>query len=604
MRRFVSAMLFALAVVAAPLVSVAAPAAEAIKAPVPKVEATWAKLTLKGTYPEGPSLPGLFGEVQETFGALLARIEKAEKDEDVSGLILNIQSPTLGWSQVNTLSQAIDRLQSKGKKVLAYLDSATTMDYLVATTCDQIVVPESGMLMLIGLRAEVTFYKNLFDKLGVEADMLRVGEFKSAAEPYTRTEMSEPFRREMEEIIDDYYRQIVEGVAKGRGLDPKKVQELIDNGPHSAADAKAAGLIDLVAYEDQIRDLIKEGKPNLDLTVTDNYGKKKIDTDFSGMTGMIKMMNLLMGVEPTQRRSSTSKVAIIYANGAIMTGESTAGILGGETLGSDTLVKAIRKADSDKSVKAIVLRVNSPGGSALASDLIWRALEKVEKPFVVSMGDVAGSGGYYIAMGADRIFAEPGTLTGSIGVVGGKFGLQGLFEKVGVTTDVIARGKNSGVMSMLDGFTETERTAMQKMLNDIYKQFTEKAAAGRKMEYDKLEALARGRVYTGAMALKIGLVDELGTLEDAVQHAAELAKLDTSKPIERLVLPKPKSPLEELFGPLDPDATAKTAGAEAIRATLEQLSPELASQLQSLDAINLLANELRLTLMPFRVIVK
>ncbi|MBC7819021.1 MAG: signal peptide peptidase SppA, partial [Planctomycetaceae bacterium] len=485
--------------------------------------ATWAHIELKGSYAEGPQMMSLFGDVTESLAEAIGRLDKAAKDDSVTGVVLKIDGPSIGRGKLNEFRQAIGRVRAKGKKVVAYLDSAGSGDYLVAAGCDEVVMPESGVLMLLGVRSEVSFYKNLFDLIGLKAEMLRVGEYKSAAEPYSRTEMSKEFREELEQVLGDFYDQMVEQVATGRGLTAEKVKDAIDNGPHTAAAAKELGLITRVAYEDELTGILKGDKVDTTIKLTKRYGKKKLDNDFSGPLGMIKIMNMMMGLEPQARSSKNPKIAVIHASGMIMPGASASDFLGDSTLGSDTLVKAIEKASSDATVKAIVLRIDSPGGSALASDLIWRAIEKVEKPIVASMGDVAGSGGYYIAMGADTIFAEPGTITGSIGVVGGKIALEGLYNKVGITTSVVARGKNSGILSMTSGFTESERAAMTKLLLDIYKQFTEKAAKGRKMEYAKLEKLARGRIYSGATALKLGLIDKLGTLEDAVEHAKELA---------------------------------------------------------------------------------
>lgn len=570
----------------------------------PPSPTTWAKIELKGSYAEGAQMLGLFGSVSESLADGIARLEKAASDKKISGVILRFNSPSTGWAKQNEFRQAIKRIQAKGKKVYAYLDSGTSKDYLIASVCDKIIMPESGVLMVLGMQAEVTFYKNLFDTIGVKADMLRVGEFKSAAEPYTRTEMSEPFRREMEELLDDYYRQIVDVISQGRKLDRKKVIAMIDSGPHTATDAKKLGLIDEVAYEDELEKIIIDNGKLDALKTVRGYGKKKLDTDFSGFAGMMKLMNLMMGIEPSSRRGSGSKIAVIHASGMILTGRSTSDLFGGEVLGSETFIKAVQKADKDSSVKAIVLRVDSPGGSALASDLMWRALEKVNKPIVVSMGDVAASGGYYIAMGADRIFAEPGTLTGSIGVVGGKFALKGLYEKIGISTTVIRRGKNSGVMSTLEGFSDSERKAMTKMLHEVYDQFTQKAAQGRKMEYAKLEKLARGRVYTGAMAVKIGLVDELGTLEDAFNHAKQLAGIKPGEKVDRMILPRPSSPFEQLFGSVDSDARIAASSANGTMQLLKALSPELAAHLKGIAIVNLLAREPRLTLMPFRITVK
>jgi protease-4 len=578
------------------------PQADAEQA-VAKKKLTVAHIEIHGSYPEGAAAPGLFSEVVETLTIGLQRMDKAGRDDDLEAVILHIDSPSIGWAKLHELRTGIQKMRQKGRKVYAWLESGMTKDYLLASACDEIVLPESGMLMMPGLRAEVSFYKNLFDMLAIQPQMLRVGEFKSAAEPYSRSEMSPAFREEMEAILDDYYRQIVEMVASSRKLTAEQVKSAIDTGLYTAADAKKLGLIDRISYEDAIADLIKGDRKEAEIKIVKGYGKKKIDTDFSGIAGMAKMMNLMMGVEPTQRKSSSPKIAIINAVGPIMSGSSKADFFGDESMGSTTMIKAIRQARDDASVKAIVLRIDSPGGSALASDLMWHELETLDgkKPLIVSMGDVAASGGYYIAMGADRIFAEPGTLTGSIGVVGGKLAFEKFFEKIGITTSVVQRGKNSGVLSMTTPFTESERESMQKMLNDIYGQFTKKAAAGRKMDYDKLEKMARGRVYTGAQALKLGLVDELGTLTDAIAHAKKAAGLDPDQKLERLDLPKPISPFEQLFGPIDPGTTSLNAAASA---WLKQLPPEVTEQLQGLGVYELLAKERVLTVMPYRMLVK
>lgn len=566
------------------------------------VKVTWAEIQLKGSYPEGPQAPSLFGPLADSLSDMIGRLDRAAGDENIKGVVLKIDSPSLGRAQQSEVRQAIARVRAKGKRVIAYMDSADSSSYLVAVACNEVVMPEPGVLTVLGLRAEITFYKNLLDKLSVKPEMLRVGEYKSAAEPYSRTTMSEPFKREMNEILDDYYKQMIDTIAKARKLDRKKVIAAIDSGPHTAEAARKLGMIDRIAYADELTAVMK-GKDNVSVRIAKGYAKKKVDNDFSGITGMMKMMNLLMGVQPSRRGSSRPKIAVIHASGTIMTGSSSSSLFGGQTMGSDTIVKAVNKAANDKTVKVIVLRVNSPGGSALASDLMWRALQKSGKPVVVSMGDVAASGGYYISMGADVIFAEPGTLTGSIGVVGGKVALRGMYKKVGINTTVLSRGKNSGAMSMTDGFTESERAAMQNMMNEIYKQFTTKAAKGRKMKYAKLEKLARGRVYTGSMALKIGLVDKLGTLHDALAHAKKLGGFKPGDKVERLVLPAPSSPFEALFGP---QATARSedAAVRSLYRSLERTAPQVAKQLQSLELVNLLSKEPALMLLPFRLNVR
>ena len=560
------------------------------------IRENWAHIIIKGDYPEGPQMPGLFGDVTESLSKLTQRLEKASEDKSLSGVILHIKGTSVGWAKLNEIRQAIQKVRKKDKKVYAWIESGMTKDYLLATACDEIVMPESASLILLGLRAEVSFYKNLFDWLNVKPDVLRVGEYKSAAEPYTRTDMSPAFREEMEAILDNYYGQIVDTISKDRGLADNKVEAAIDAGPYMAADAKERGLIDHLAYEDQLPKLITGGDKNKDVKIIKKYAKKRLDTDFSGIAGLIKLMDLLAGIDSSQRIGSGPRVAVIYATGAIMSGSSSqGGLFGVNVLGSDTFIKAVEKAAKDDQVKAIVVRVDSPGGSALASDLMWRALEESGKPLVVSMGDVAASGGYYISMGAERIFAEPGTLTGSIGVVGGKLAVEGLYNKIGITTSVISRGKNSGTFSPMTGFTESEKAAVTKLLHAVYKQFTEKAAEGRKMKYDQLEKLARGRVYTGEMALKIGLVDELGTLEEAIEYARKLGKIPEGDKFEKLILPRPTSPFEQLFGTAD----TQSRQSSQLSSMLKLLSPELAQQLKKFDLINLLSREKTLTIMPF-----
>lgn len=565
--------------------------------------ATYAEIEIKGAYHEGASLPGLFGEASESLDTALARLDKAAADEKIVGVILKIHSPTIGGAKVNAFRKAIARVQAKGKKVHGWMADGGNADYLLACACDEVVMPEPGTLMMVGLRAEISFYKNLFDMIGVKAEMLRVGEYKSAAESYTRTKMSPEFRQEMEEILDDRYKQLIDTISSSRKIAADKVIAAIDEGPLTSLQAKKLGLIDRIAYEDDVEAALAKAAEGKTFKVVKKYGKKKTEVDTS-FVGMMNMIQTLMGNEPPKRKSSNPKLAIIYATGMIMTGKSTTDFLSGESvMGSDTMIKAIREANQDATVKAIVLRVDSPGGSALASDLMWHELELIKKPFVVSMGDVAGSGGYYIAMGADRIFADPGTITGSIGVVGGKLALDGLYNKVGITTDVISRGKNSGVLSSTHGFTDSERDSMQRLLNDIYEQFTSKAAQGRKMEKAQLEKLARGRVYTGSAALKLKLVDELGGLDDAIAWAKKQAGVGPDEKLEKLVLPKAVSPLESLLGPLDPNADARVARS-AVREFLRGISPELEQNLQVMQLMQILSRERTLTVMPFRLIVK
>ena len=560
----------------------------------------WAEIKLSGSLPEGPSLPGLFGEISESLNRIFERLDAAVNDREIQGIILKIENPSLGLGGVHELRSKIQDVRKSGKQVYGFLETATTSDYLIAAACDKIFMPEPGLLLMTGLRAEVSFYKNLLDMLEIQADILRVGKFKSAAEPYTRTEMSPEFRQEIEEMLDDQFNLIVSAIATARGITEQQVSEAVDNGPLTPQHALRLKLIDGVRYADEIEDIVLQDQQDSEFVLVEKYGRKKVDTNFDGFSGLIKMMNLMMGVEPGQKKSEKPQIAVIYASGPIMPGRGTSGPFGDEMIGSESMVDTIREAAKNDRVKAILLRINRPGGSATASDLIWRALEQVDKPIVVSMGDVAASGGYYIAMGADYIFVEPGTITGSIGVVGGKLALEGLFKKLGITTSIISRGKNAGALSMTTPFSDSERESMQKMMNEIYETFTTKAAAGRNMPLEKLLDLAGGRIYLGPRAVENGLVDEIGTLDQAVKKAAELAEIDEAK-VERLLLPKPTSPFEQLFGPID-----TTTRHQTLIESFQNVLPEeiLQTVRQALLVEKLTAADPRLLILPFQLKMK
>jgi protease-4 len=337
----------------------------------------------------------------------------------------------------------------------------------------------------------------------------------------------------------------------------------------TATRAKELGLIDRVAYSDKLRSELADAYDAETLVYVKNYGQKEVDTDFSGPMGFFKLMQVMMGGSSSSAERRGKKIAVVYAVGPIMTGKSQSDPFGGHVLGSTTIVEALRKANKDKQVAAIVLRIDSPGGSALASDLIWHETQVIEKPIVASMGDVAASGGYYIAMGADKIVAAPGTITGSIGVVGGKLAIRGLYDKIGITTETIERGRNSGLFSSSGPFTDSQRAVVTELMEDIYRQFTTKAAQGRKMPVDKLRELAGGRIYTGQQAKDNGLVDELGTLHDAIAQAKQLAGLEKDAEVRIEVMPEPTNFFETLFGDLSKEEEVR------IGERFESLAPEL-----------------------------
>jgi protease-4 len=567
-----------------------------------RTTATLAHIKLTGNPKEAPvQTDSLFGLGGENFKSKIDRIQKAKADESVRGLLLEIDDLNVGWGKTDELRRAVADFRKSGKKAFAYLQSGDTRDYLLATACDEIIVPEPGWLMLTGVRAEASFYKDLLDKLGIQADMLQMGRYKGAAEPFTRSGMSKEFRSQLEKVLDDYYANgLVHAIAESRPgkekLTDADVQRLIDRGPYSARGALKAGLIDRVAYLDDLpKDLQKELKADK-VAVSKNYEQAKSDEIKIGSPlDILKMLNPVKSM-----KTGGAKIAVVYASGLITTGKSGASLLEGEVVGSTTLVEAIREAEDDATVKAIVLRVDSPGGSALASDLIWHELRRCKKPVVASMSDVAASGGYYISMGARKVYAEPGTLTGSIGVVGGKLALGGLFDKAGVKTETIARGANANIMSSATPFSESERRVWASLMRDTYDQFLDRVADNRrragkeKLTKEELEEnLAGGRVWTGRQAKENGLVDELGTLADAVAGAKELAGIPADTEPELLQLPKPKGLLETLM-----DLKSDTL-APALRGF-----PELTHRLRPAAALLQLRGEPVWLVVPYQVEVR
>ena len=508
----------------------------------------FAVLSVQGQLNEGAEAAVPFGGSQTNLGKLIKRIDQAAADDELVGLILKIRSPSIGRAKIDELRTAIKRVRDAKKKVYADLQMATTSDYLIASACDEIVMPPAASLIVTGVRIEVTFYKEMLQKIGAKADIMQVGDFKGAGETYTRSEMSPELKKQYESLATDFYDQILTTIARDRNLPRERVIELIDKGLYMAGDAKQKGLIDRVAYQtDWDTFLKKTASTDGDVELLDRYGKKQIDTDFSGFAGMMKFMNLLMGQSNKTKSTAEPQIAVVYVVGAIVPGKSTNTLMGNSIVGSETIINAIRSAEKNERVKAIVLRVDSPGGSALASDLIWNEIRKCEKPVIASMGDVAASGGYYVAMGAKQIFADEGTLTGSIGVVGGKVALEDTFHKLGITTDIVSRGKNSGVFSLLQPFSESERQALGAMMKNIYEQFVSKAALSRGMDQKQMDPLAEGKVYTGRQAKTLGLVDELGGLHEAILAAKKSAGLKAEDQIDLLPLPRRKTFFEELL---------------------------------------------------------
>lgn len=590
--------------------AVAEPAAPAaVERPAKrKSTATIAHVRLTGGLPDGVGQGGLLSDVAPHLHRIIERIDKAAQDARVKGLVLAIESPALGRARGDEIRAAIARVRAAGKPVAAHLVGGGPVPYMIALACDTIAMPPAAPLEITGVRTEMTFFKSMLDRLGVKAEILQVGEFKGAGEPLTRDSMSPQLRRQYEVFVGDLFEQLVERVAEGRKLPGERARELIDTGVFTPEAARAAGLIDAVAYEDEVIDGLAKRLRLEEPKVVRDYAERKIDDDFSGLGGLVKLMEMLSGQKQAPPAGKGKRIAIVHVTGEIRDGTGRDDLLGGAAAGSETVVKAVRAAARDEAVAAIVLRIDSPGGSALASDLIWREVQQAGKPVVASLSDIAASGGYYVAVAAERIVAAPGTLTGSIGVVGGKVAIGGGLEKLGIHTDVVSKGRNAGWLSMSEPFTDSERAAFMETMQDVYRLFTTKVAAGRKLELERVKALAEGRVFTGRMAKEAGLVDRLGTLDDAIDEARKLAGIAADEPLDRLLLPEPRGLFEDLFGATAGGGpVARALAAAPLRAALLgriHAVPGLAALIGEIDALELVASGRPLLMLPARIRVQ
>jgi len=531
----------------------AAPMSAADKKDKKESPPTIAHIELSGDLDESPVAESLLGGAGgESLRMKLDRIAKAKADPLVKGLLIEIKDLSFGvfsFGKIEEVRAAIADFRKSGKKTWAYTESIGGLDYLVALACETVVIPEGGEFGMIGLNIEMMFFKDTFAKFNIKADFLTMGDAKGAADPYLRTELSPENKKQYDMVLDDLYENGIIGAMIAARPERKwtveSVKKLIDGGPYAAKKALALGLVDRVSFFDALEvDMLKVAGNKA--TLSRDYGKSKPGEMENPLTAMMKLFN------PTKKAGSKNpKIAVIYAVGAIESGKGGGGLFGGASMGSDTIIAAIKTAEKDDTVKGIVLRVDSPGGSALASDLMWHELRSCKKPVIASMGDVAASGGYYIAMGTQKIYAEPGTLTGSIGVISGKIAIGGAKEMLGLKTQTLSRGANSGIMNGDRPFSESERKAMLDVMKDIYDQFIDKTVAGRqaagaKLTRETLLPIAGGRIWTGRRAKELGLVDELGTLDDAIADMKKRAKIDGEKDVELLILPEPTSFLDRL----------------------------------------------------------
>jgi len=474
-------------------------------------------------------LPDLIlGTDELTVRAYVELIRKAKGDSRIAGILLRpggINSPF--WAKLQEIRSAIDDFKSSGKYVHAWLEYAGDREYYLASVADRVYLLPSASLDLTGVATYEIFLRGTFDWIGTYPDFLHVGDYKTAVNTYLEKTYT-PAHKEMSESLNrSQYDHLVRSIANSRKKPEAEVQALIDQGPFQPEDALRVGLIDEVAYEDELDDLVDDLR----------------DADYVDAEDYARVSWEATGVRPR------SKIAIIHATGVINSGSSGFDPVNGAVIGADSLVEYIREARADRSIRAIVLRVDSPGGSSTASDVIWRELSisrENQRPVIVSMSDLAASGGYYIALGGDAIVAQPGTLTGSIGVYTGKFVTTGSLDKLGANIESTSDGKHAQIYSPDRRFTPEERAKIQESMQLVYDQFIERTAAARHMPPEKVDEVAQGRVWTGEQARQIGLVDDIGGLYKAIDLAKQRARLAADEEVQFVVYPKRRSIYEVL----------------------------------------------------------
>lgn len=482
-------------------------------------------------------------------------ILRAKDDRRINGLLLTLKSPSAGYAKVQELRDAIREFRESGKWTAAWTETAGEFGpgtglYYLATACETIWLAPPGDVNLTGLRAEVPFVRSALDKIKVYPDYDQRGKYKNAMNFFTHTKMTDAHREAMEALLDDLYRQLRQGIAEARGLTDDEVGALIDRGPYIGPRALEAKLVDRLGYRDELMGWLKEKNG-----------------------GRLPVLKVRQYLKTGRHWDHGARIALIYGVGAIGRGEDASDPFSGQQrMGSDTVAAAIRAAREDDAVRAIILRVDCPGGSYVASDVVWREvkLTKGVKPIVVSMSDVAASGGYFVSMAADRIVAEPGTITASIGVLSGKFVTKDAWDWVGITSDAVQRGQNASFYSGDQKYTDDERARFEEWLDRIYKDFVSKVAEGRGKSFEEIHAIAQGRVWSGEDALKLGLVDELGGLGTAVHRAMVLAEIPSGTPVDLVEFPAPKGLLESILERDEDDTSSVAAMQERIRAFVDE----------------------------------
>lgn len=498
----------------------------------------------------------MFGEQTPQMLDVVSALDRAAEDDRVVGLMARVGNPPLGYAQLQELRGALIRFRRSSKPTVAWSETFGEVSpgnggYYLASAFDRVLLQPSGDVNLTGMILESLFLRGAFEKIGAEPQMDHRHEYKNAMNMFTETGFTDAHRQAMEELMHSIYDQMVEGIAEGRGLEPDGVRQRVDEGPYLGAEAVEAGLVDALAYRDQAWDTLAE------LVGDDDFERRY----------------LASYAESAPAKGGGHTIALVHGVGNIVRGPSQFNPLdGSQAMGSDTVAAAIREAVDDRKVEAILFRIDCPGGSYVASDTVWREVARAReagKPVIASFGNVAASGGYFVAMGADRIVAQEATITGSIGVLGGKILSRDTWSKLGISWDAVQVGENADMWTGLAPYDEGEWERFQAWLDRVYEDFTQKVAEGRGLPIERVREIAKGRVWTGRQALEIGLVDAVGGYETALAEVRIALGLADDARLRLVAYPDPGTAWDRLFA----DPPANSGPTRAMVRMFEELRP-------------------------------
>ncbi len=594
----------------------AAPAHTQTPAPVPAKEdqanapmVGW--IELSGSLPDAPPPFAWVSpeNAKPSLRRVLAQLKKVASDKHYTGLVIYLDEPELDLAQIDELTQGIQEVRAAKKKVLVFGEDYDLKGYLLACAADQILLLRKGQLELTGLGVEEMYLAGLLEKVGAKADFLQVGDYKGAEEPLTRVGPSPKWSQNMDSLLDDLYKGVVDRIAKARGLDAAAVEKAFaDCWTMSDEEFVKRKLVDRLTDRDMID--ATEAVYGADFEWDDLLAPSGESRPFDNPFALLKLL-----AQETKTRTKRPSIAVITASGPITSGgsgrSSAGGLFGGDSIGSRTFEEVLADAKDDEMVKGVILRIDSPGGSALASEVIWQSLRACgeEKPVYVSIGSMAASGGYYLASAGHEIYVSPSTIVGSIGVVGGKIVLGGLYEKVGISVFRRARGPMGDMFNSVEAFTPPQKAALQSAFQRTYEQFTDRVKIGRGNRIKDISAVAQGRLFTGRQAVANGLADRIGGIDEAIADMAKDLKLKPGS-YDVIELPPPLSLpeyLEHLFGEFAaaPGASGGTPDQAALSLAKTLLGPRTwASARAALSGMMLLQREPVLTLMPAVIVVR